>query len=224
VTYALPTGVAGPGSAPELDFELRSAAVLDHAAVPTLRFELGVSADPPNVRSASLNVEIRIAATRRRYEQAERSRLTEVFGREDEWSRNLHALHWTGMTVNLPAFTGSTVVELPVTCTYDLEVAAARYLNALERGKVPLEFLFSGTVFYSGDDGRLQVGRIGWDKECRYLLPVSVWREAMDRHFAGTAWLRLGRESFDRLTAYKARHTLLDWDATVDRLLDGADE
>ena len=41
---SLPTGVAGPGSAPELDFEVRDAGVLDHAAAPTLRFGLGIAA------------------------------------------------------------------------------------------------------------------------------------------------------------------------------------
>ena len=83
-------------------------------------------------------------------------------------------------------------------------------MNALEHGEVPLEFLFSGTVFYSDPVGRLQVGRIGWDKECDYRLPVRVWREMIDRHFPDAAWLRLGRESFDRLAAYKARGTLPD--------------
>ena len=34
-------------------------------------------------------------------------------------------------------------------CTYDLEVAASRYLDALADGEVPLEFLFSGSVFYA---------------------------------------------------------------------------
>ena len=34
---------------------------------------------------------------------------------------------------------------------------------------------------------------------------VRVWREAMDRHFPGTAWLRLRRDTFDRLHAVKAR-------------------
>src|SRR5215207_182995 len=101
MSYSLPTAVAGPGSAPELDFEVREGAVLDHAAVPTLRFELGVTAQPAHVRSASLNVEIRIAATRRRYEESERDKLTELFGPHDEWGRNLHALHWTAVTVNL---------------------------------------------------------------------------------------------------------------------------
>jgi hypothetical protein len=35
---------------------------------------------------------------------------------------------------------------MPVTCTYDLEVVAAKYFYALEDGEVPLEFLFSGTT------------------------------------------------------------------------------
>ncbi len=75
---------------------------------------------------------------------------------------------------------------------------------------MPLEFLFSGTVFYAGADGRLQVGRIGWDKDADYRLPVAAWREMIDRYFPDSAWLRLRRASFDRLAAYKARHTLLD--------------
>jgi hypothetical protein len=89
---------------------------------------------------------------------------------------------------------------------------------------VPLEFLFSGAVFYKGEDGRLQVGRIGWDKEAEYRLPVAAWREAMDRHFPGAAWLRLDRESFDRLAAYKASRTLLTWEQTLDTLLSEAGE
>jgi hypothetical protein len=41
----------------------------------------------------------------------------------------------------------------------------------------------------------------------------------MDRHFPGAAWLRLGRESFDRLSAYKARHAFESWDVTIEALL-----
>jgi hypothetical protein len=46
----------------------------------------------------------------------------------------------------------------------------------------------------------------------------------MDQHFPGAAWLRLEREAFDRLAAYKARHTLLSWEETVRSLLDRAGE
>lgn len=215
----------GAGYAPELAFSVESGGVLVHAAVPSLRF--GVLIDTvgaaSEVRSVALNVELRIAATRRRYLPGEQERLSELFGRPEDWGRNLHGLHWTSLTHQVGPFTGSTTVELPVTTTYDLEVSSAKYFNALEEGDVPLEFLFSGTVFYTAADGRLQVVRIGWDKQCDFRLPVSAWRETIDRHFPDSAWLRLRRDSFDRLTAYKARHSHLTWEQTLDSLL-GAEE
>jgi hypothetical protein len=84
---------------------------------------------------------------------------------------------------------------------------------------VPLEFLFSGTVFYAGAGGMLQVGRISWEQEAGFALPVAVWRETMDAHFPGAAWLRLDKERFDRLCAFKARNALPTWEAAVDALL-----
>jgi hypothetical protein len=216
--------IAGTGFAPELRFSVRDGGVLEHAVVPTLRFavEIGTVGAAAQVRSVALNVEVRIAATRRRYVEAERDKLVDLFGPSEEWGRNLKTLHWTNLTVQVPSFTGTTEVELPITCTYDLEVSASRYFDALEDGEVPLEFLFSGTVFYAGADGRLQVGRIGWDKDAEYRLAVSAWREMIDRYFPDSAWLRLRRAEFDKLVAYKARHTLLTWEQVVDRLLDDA--
>jgi hypothetical protein len=207
----------------EITFSVEDAGVLEHAAAPTLRFDLRIES-PRDIRSVSLNVEIRIAATRRAYEPDEQERLVELFGRPEDWGRNLHALHWTTLNLTVPAFSGQTVAELKVPCSYDVEVAGARYMNALGDGRVPLEFLFSGAVFYALPDGRLQVERIGWDQESDFRLPVALWREAMERHFPGAAWLRLGRESYERLAAYKARHTLLTWEQTVDALLSEASE
>jgi Family of unknown function (DUF6084) len=210
-------------AAPELTFSVEEGGVLDHAAVPTLRFALRVESTG-QVRSLSLNVQLRIAATRRGYSDAEEEGLRELFGSPEQWGRSLRSLHWTNLAVHVPAFSGSTVVELPVTCTYDLEVSASKYLNALEDGEVPLEFLFGGTLFYAAPDGRLQVRPIAWSEETEFRLPASVWREMMDRHFPGSAWLRLRRDSFDRLHAYRARHAHLSWDDTVDALLSGAGE
>jgi hypothetical protein len=222
VTHALPTSVAGPGAAPQLRFAVTDGGAMDHAAVPTLRFALAVESvsGPASIRSVALSVEIRIAATRRAYNPAERERLADVFGDDESWRRNLHTLHWTTQSLNVPAFTGSTTVEMPVTCTYDLEVAGAKYLHSLDHGQIPLEFLFSGTVFYVDPSGRLQIGRVGWDQEATYRLPVAAWREVIDRHFPDTAWLRLRRETWERLAAYKARGTHLSWDDAVDDLLD----
>jgi hypothetical protein len=223
VSLSLP--ISGSAFAPELQFSVNDGGVLKHAAVPTLRFgvEIGTVGAAAQVRSVALNVEVRIAATRRRYVDGERERLVDLFGPPEEWGRNLKTLHWTALTVQVPAFTGTTEIELPITCTYDLEVAASRYFDALEDGEVPLEFLFSGTVFYAGADGRLQVGRIGWDKDASYRLPVSAWRAMIDRYFPDSAWLRLRRGQFDRLAAYKTRHTLLTWEQVVDKLLEDDD-
>ena len=77
----------------------------------------------------------------------------------------------------------------------------------------------SGTVFYSGADGRLQVGRIGWDKEARYRLPVAVWREMMDRHFPGAAWLRLGATRSTRSPPTRRATCSCRWDETIEELL-----
>jgi hypothetical protein len=40
----------------------------------------------------------------------------------------------------------------------------------------------------------------------------------MERHFRGTAWVRLSKESFDRLSAYKSRHALATWDDALEAL------
>ena len=67
---------------------------------------------------------------------------------------------WTRATLVVPPFSDATSVTLPVTCSYDLEVNATNYLSGLQDGEVPLEFLFSGSVFYAGPGGMLQTARI----------------------------------------------------------------
>jgi hypothetical protein len=220
-----PHPAAVAATVPELRFAVTGAAPVEHAAVPTLALDLRVeSAGGHAIRSVLLDVQIMIAARRRPYDAVARERLFELFGAPEGWGTTLRTLLWTRTTRVVPPFEGSTVVDLPVSCTYDLEVAAARYLDALRDGEVPLELLFSGTVFHAGADGRLQAARIPWDCEAEYRLPVAVWRATMDRHFPGGAWLRLRRESFDRLAAYKARHALATWEDAVDALVAGAEE
>lgn len=198
-----------------LAFSIEDGGVLEHSAVPTLRFGLRVESDE-EVRALSLGVQLRIAATRRTYSDAEEEALRELFGSPEQWGRSLQSLHWTNLAVQVPAFSGSTRVDLLVTCTYDLEVTAAKYLTGLEDGEVPLDFLFGGMLFYGEP---LQVRPISWNAEAQYRLPVSVWREMMDRFFPDSAWLRLDRKTFDRLHAYRARNAHLNWDETFEALL-----
>jgi Family of unknown function (DUF6084) len=202
---------------PELRFTVEGAERVEHAAVPTVAFALRIeSGDERPVRSVLLDVQIQIAARRRQYDEAARDRLFELFGPPEQWGASLRTLLWTRATLVVPAFSGSTVVQLPIACSYDLEVAASRYFDALEDGEVPLEFLFSGTVFYGAP---LQATRISWESEAGYRMPVSVWRETMDRYFRGTAWLRLQKDSFDRLAAHKSRNALATWEDVFDSLL-----
>ena len=211
-------------AAPQLEFSVAGVEPLRHAAVPTLAFALEIESENARpVRSVMLDVQLQIAARRRGYDGGEHERLAELFGDPGRWGTTLRTLPWTRATTVVKPFAGRTSVELTIPCTYDFEVTASRYLHALEDGEVPLELLFSGTLFYAEASGALRVARIGWDREAEVAMPVRVWREAMDSHFPGSAWLRLDRERFDRLAAYKTRHALVSWEAALDALLDRAE-
>jgi hypothetical protein len=216
-----PLGAAlGPGAAaPELGFTVLGCEPLPHAAAPTLRFSLAIDAGGAAVRSVMLDVQVRIAATQRGYTDDEQAQLGDLFGAPQQWADTLRGLLWTHATLVVAPFQGATVADLLVPCTYDFDVAAAKYLAGVQDGEIPLELLFSGTVFYVGSGGALQINRISWNAEAAYRLPVSVWRETMDRYFPGSAWLRLNRDTFDRLVAFRARRALTDWEAVVDALL-----
>jgi hypothetical protein len=218
---AMPQSIdASTGAVPELAFQVTDALVERYSAAPTLNFALSIErAGGGAVRSILLDTQIQIATRRRPYGEVEQEWLGELFGTPDRWGATLRTLLWTRTTLVVPPFTDSVEVTLPVACSYDLEANAANYLSGLEDGEVPLEFLFSGSVFYAGPGGALQTARISWDREAEYRLPVSVWREAMDRHFPGAAWLRLGRPAFDRLRAYKAEHGLRTLEDAVERLM-----
>ena len=206
----------------ELAFAVQDAARVPYAAVPTLGLSLRIdSPGGEDVRSILLDTQIQIAARRRGYDTAVHDRLFELFGRTADWGRTLRTLLWARLTTVVPPFRDSTVVQLEVVCTYDLEVAASRYFDALSDGEVPLELLFSGTVFHAGPAGGLQAERISWEQEAEYRLPVAVWKDTMDHHFPHTAWVRLDKDRFDRLAAFKSRHALASFDDALDALLPG---
>jgi hypothetical protein len=131
---------------------------------------------------------------------------------------------WTHASVVVPPFTDSILVDLPVPCTFDFNVAATKYFYALEGGEVHLSLLFSGTVFHEVEDAGLQVSQVPWEKEASFRLPVPVWKEMMERYYPNTAWLCLRRDVFDRLYQYKSRHGLPTWEQALEALLPPADE
>lgn len=208
-------------AAPDLDFRVESAEVQMYAAAPSLLFKLHISNRRPEpVRSVMLKTQIQIVPSQRHYNGQEQGRLFELFGRPQRWGETLKGLFWTITVVLVPGFSGRTVVEVPVSCTYDFEVVSSKYFHALEEGEIPLEFLFSGTVFYAGEMG-LQAAQISWEKEATFRLPVALWQQMMDHYFPNSAWLRLHKDVFNRLYSYKVDNGLPTWEAALERLLDG---
>jgi hypothetical protein len=210
-----------PGAIPELDFRVEGAGPQEYAAVPTIVFQLRIESNGGQaIRSTLLDSQIQIAARGRAYDAADQENLADLFGSPQRWATTLRTIPWVRTTHLVPGFEGSTVIELPVVCTYDLDVIASRYFSGLRGGEVPLEFLFSGTVFYSGAGGELQTARISWEKEAGYRLPVEVWKQTMERHFPGTAWLRVSNETYDRLNAQRAQRGDADFEGTLGSLLE----
>jgi hypothetical protein len=210
---------------PDLDFAVEGAEVVTFAVTPTLALKLRItdSGEEP-VHAVMLDCQVRIEAPRRRYVPAERERLGDLFGDPSRWSQTLRSLLWTHASVNVPPFTGSVLVDLRLPCTYDFNVQVTKYFDSLEDGEVPLTLLFSGSVFFAGPGGALQVERVSWSKEAGYRLPVRVWRDVIDHYYPNTAWLNLHKDVFDRLAAYKARRGLPTWEQALEALLLNAEE
>ena len=211
---------------PDLNFQVESAEALPFAAAPLLIFKLRVTnadAGEP-IQTVALRCQIQIEPTRRRYDSQEQERLLDLFGEPERWGQTLRTMLWTHASIVVTPFTGSTVVDLPVPCTFDFNVGAAKYFAGLEDGEVPLCLLFSGTIFYETDDGTLQVAQISWEKETKYRLPVRVWREMMDHYYPNSAWLCLRRDVFDRLYQHKMRRGIPTWEQTIESLLPAFEE
>src|SRR5437588_3212386 len=166
---------------PDIHFQVADAEVLPFAAAPTILFKVAITnaGAEERIQSIMLRTQIRLEVTRRHYDGATEGRLLELFGEPERWSETLRSMLWTHATTVVPPFEGSTVAELPIACTYDFEVAAAKYFYALEDGEIPLLFLFSGTVFYTHGDDALQIAQIPWELEATYRLPVRAWKEMM---------------------------------------------
>lgn len=189
-----------------------------YAAGPTLVFRLRITATPgTRVHAMALRCQFRIEPARRSYGPPEAAGLADLFGERARWGSTLLPVQFAQVSLVVPGFTGETEVDLPVPCTYDLDVAATRYFRALEGGEVPLLLLFSGTAFTG--PGGFQVEPVPWSMEASYRMPVAVWQEMVEQHFPGCGWVRLPRGTMDALLAYRSRQALPSWEATVEALL-----
>jgi hypothetical protein len=211
-------------TAPATSFSVVDVAPEPYAVTPVLTARIGVAmpGDQP-VHAIALRCQVRIDPLRRSYSDEEAAGLTDLFGPRERWATTQHPFLWQHCTAMVPGFTASTDVALGLECTYDFEVTAAKYLHALRDSVVPLQFLFSGTVFMAGERG-FSVQQVPWDCEDRYDMPVSVWRDLIHQHYPSSGWVRLGHDTVTALNAYKSARGLLGLDDAVTELLAQAHE
>lgn len=205
----------------DLVFTAEGVDVERYAVVPTLIFKLRITNTTldGDVRNVLLQCQLRIDAARRRYDPADQERLAELFGEPSRWRETLSSMLWTHAALQISAFKGECIVNLPVQCSFDFNVAATKYFHELKGGEVPLSLLFSGTVFYCDADGFLQMDQISWSKQADFRLPVSVWRNMMDLYYPNSAWLRIDRDVFDELHRFKREKNFMGWDHALRALL-----
>jgi hypothetical protein len=201
--------------------------VLDVVAEPyavapqlTARLRIGESTGQ-RIHAIALRCQVRIEPQRRRYDEREQDGLRGLFGERVRWTDTLKPFLWMQCNTTVQGFTATTEVDLALPCTYDFDVIGARYLHALDAGDVPINLLFSGTVFTRGSTG-FGVEQIPWECEARHRMPVRVWRDMIASYFPGTGWLRLDHDMLARLAEYRDRRGLTSWDDTVQSLLNAA--
>ncbi len=174
------------------------------------------------VHTVALHTQVRIEPQRRRYNEPEQDRLLELFGRPPQWGDSLRPFLWTHMDAMVSGFDNETLVDLPMACTYDFDVAGSKYLHSLESGEVPLVFLFSGTVFTKGEPASPP----SWSPGTSRASTGCPSRSGADDgpYFPGGGWLRLDRGTIDRLQRYRAEQALPTWEQAIVALLKAAGE
>jgi hypothetical protein len=209
---------------PDLSFEIVSAKAVRDMITPAIAFDLRVTNSFPeqSIQAVLLRCQIQIEVARRRYTSTEQDQLRDLFDDPSRWGETLRPMTWVNTSVNIPAFSVSTVYPITVVCTFDFNVATAKYFHGIAEGEVPLTFLFSGSVFYDSGEGALQVAPISWNKEARFRLPVQAWKSLMDLHYPNTACLNLRRDVFDELYRFKRSEGLATFEETIQRMLAAA--
>ncbi len=203
-----------------LTFSVIDARPEPYAAAPLVTLRLRVTETSGlRVHAIGLRTQVQIEPQRRRYEALESDALVDLFGTPERYGNTLRSLLWTHVSTMVVGFSGETEVDLSLPCSYDFEVAAYKYLRALENGEIPLALLFSGTVLTQAHSG-VEAELVPWTCETRYRLPVSVYRATVDAHFPNSAWLRVHRDTFEQLDRLRRMSALPTWDAVVASLLE----
>jgi hypothetical protein len=210
---------------PELNFQITGVEAISKGLIPLMQFRVAVkNSSPETILSVLLHAQIQILSPQRAYNSREKENLVELFGTPERWGSTLRNRVWTSADTTTGTFAERAEATFSIPCSYDLTLAATKYFDALEGGEVPLLFLFSGTIFYTNAEEKLQVQPISWDKESIFRLPVATWKHLIEQHFPNSAWLYLRRDVFERLYALKRNRGDATWEQTVGRLLENETE
>jgi hypothetical protein len=210
---------------PDLNFTIESANTLRFAASPHIGFKLHVTNESKHaIHTVILRCQIHIDVSQRRYAPQEQERLADLFGEPERWGQTMRSLLWTNVSVIVPSFKESVIVEVPVPCTFDFNVAATKYFAAIGDGDFPVSCFFNGTIFYERDDGALQAVQIPWEKEAAYRMPVGIWRDMMNAYYPNSVWLRMERNAFNQLQAYKVKHGIPTFEQAILHAIDALAE
>ncbi len=208
---------------PDLHFTIETAETLRFAASPHIVFKLRITNSVPRtIHTVILRCQIQLDVSRRRYTAQEQKRLIDLFGEPSRWGETLRPLLWTNTSIVVPSFDSCNVVDLPIPCTFDFNVAATKYFAGIDTGEIPVSFFFNGTIFYEREDNALQVAQISWEKEASHRMPIRIWREMMDAYYPNTTWLCLQRDAFERLYAYKVKRGITTFDEALLQAIDPA--
>ena len=220
---------------PDLKFEILSSEVKPYAVLPTISFQLRIVNNTENeeVYAAALKCQVMIEALKRTYDEDSKNKLGELFGPPSRWDETLRSFFWTIINIPVPRFTDQTIVEVAIPCSEDQALAAGKYFYAVDDGYIPLNFLFSGTLFYKSApvagvptghsvDSDLQVTMIPWEKEALWKMPANLWQEMMNIYFPGKRWLQVKKDTYDRLVMFKAQSSFPTLETALEFLLDDA--
>ena len=97
-------------------------------------------------------------------------------------------------------------------------MGSAKYFHAVKDEMCRYAFSSAAQYFIRLLTGRCRLSRSAGRKKRDFAFR-KVWHEMMDHYYPNSAWLRLGRDAFERLYAYKRRHGLVTWEEAIESLI-----
>ena len=197
---------------PELAFDVLEARPRAGGVSAAVELDLRVTTTG-EVLGGVLSVRIDVDTARRTLRDGDSAVFDEVVGP----AAHRPQIAWTTVPVALPAFVGTTLIKIAVPCPLDLDQAATKLLHGLHGGRLPLLFLFSGTVLWAAPEG-VRISLVPQSTECRFLLPVQTALDAIDAHWPGQVLIPVDRVTAARLWGHRGGHPT--WGLAVSALLD----